>query len=647
MPLLWICAVPEQSQRLRCSSKKNGVRMRLRLPDGGALAAKLSNAGAPAVSATGRLAKEYSIVGIVDAVPGDVCGSPLEGSPGAQSVQEVRIWQEYYNFPLDGYTVLARRAFKFEKPLQVSAFYPSLGSDPVDMDHNKNSGAPFLPFLYVDGDVGSLRGHVNGELSSQSSLSEALVEWGFEDVSWENILASVVVEPISWMILHRKWCSMLWLGRWRIPIDVFPDFPPGDWTQARANKHDQCIGEGFPRLDADMFDSLLEALQRWRPIIRSAVDEDDFAEEDLIMYTAARFCRQMSLVLRRSSQPRGGHAQYSSKAIISSIFFERMLGSHMHIKDAIPSAMSTIFPNSGLSELSRRAAYPKASTISSSHVALDMAYMAMRPLRCPGGPMPHPVYAWADSSPQSGRNWFMMMERSGEMDQILDAAIASESLARSRPDWDDHEEAEEADLGEFSTHHQALEVALRTHACVPVALGSGKTGLEDKIAAKLHADIMEMRSLENVRDHLSATVSWTTDLGTEISMPTFRSLDWRKLLPEWRLAGLLSADTGCDDDATDDVIQSVADLMARTEIHCSQPSKRVRGVPTRTRATNASPRNRNVFGPGFLESAKWRGPSGRHMCSHGVSFLGVRVHVRARWPSAYMSPVRGCRMPPV
>eukprot|EP00974_Lingulodinium_polyedra_P026969 2600853-Lingulodinium_polyedra.AAC.1 len=93
-------------------------------------------------------------------------------------------------------------------------------------------------------------------------------------------------------------------------------------------------------------------------------------------------------------------------------------------------------------------------------------------------------FGWADSSPQSGRNWFMLMHTLLKADLAPTVVRAADTLTRSRDDLQDHQESEVVSMSDTLQLNSTL-AHLRDHKGVPVALGSGKASTEDKISAML------------------------------------------------------------------------------------------------------------------------------------------------------------------
>lgn len=125
----------------------------------------------------------------------------------------------------------------------------------------------------------------------------------------------------------------------------------------------------------------------------------------------------------------------------------------------------------------------------------------------------------------------MLMHAAIQQDALVAAADAANRLSKSRPDFYEHFEAEDLDIEEVKALHQALLQAVTHHKCIPVALGSGKVSLEDKVACLLHATGCECVDARSLQRHLNSFVSWTTDLGTEALLPSFQAKGLSSVLP--------------------------------------------------------------------------------------------------------------------
>ncbi|CAL1151620.1 unnamed protein product [Cladocopium goreaui] len=287
--------------------------------------------------------------------------------------------------------------------------------------------------------------------------------------------------------------------------------------------------EGRFFLDPQKFSILADRVRSWAPaILAHCNDEDESRALRMDILDTISFLERGQRCLETKTS---GHVQYPSQTLISAACLGNLLGSNEHVCNVVPLSLQVALPGVDLSNLLRNASFPKASTIGRAGSALDFAFLLECRERWCNVPCLH--YAWADSSPQCGREWFMLMHTSVCMDAVVNACNAANMLTRCRPDLSDHFEAEDADVEQQPRLHTVLLDAIHTHKCIPVALGSGKVSVEDKTSCLLHAMSLECSSRVGLRCHLDNVVSWTTDLGVEAQLPQFQAKHLDSILPTY------------------------------------------------------------------------------------------------------------------
>ena len=333
------------------------------------------------------------------------------------------------------------------------------------------------------------------------------------------------------------------LGHWFIPPnspDLFDEleFPP---EQVRSKLFTAPAQHWSASVSPDQVARWMERLRTWAPsILQDAEDEEDGNTRRLELCDTLR-CFD---VLRQQLQPLPRPAQYPSHILISSVFLAFLLGSRKHMIEAVQLSMRVALPELDLEALLKHIQVPRTTTLARASTYLDFAFLQFCKRKWKS--QQYTFYAWADSSPQSGREWFMLMHACVSSTDMLALFQAVNYLARSRPDFTDHHEAEEADIEEHIRCNMLVQATLYHHRCIPVAMGSGKTSLEDKAACLLHAMGLECDGLDSVAPHLRNVVSWTSDFGTEVQVPAFQSLDWKSLLPSWMHVKLPVDSDVCD-----------------------------------------------------------------------------------------------------
>ena len=229
---------------------------------------------------------------------------------------------------------------------------------------------------------------------------------------------------------------------------------------------------------------------------------------------------------------------------------------HEHVVPLMPPAVKPLLVEAmeGL-----RWRIPSWST--SLHLALDVGVMTwQRHIHHEqrGKPMCS-RYGFADSSPQGGRDWLVSVVRTvmpGDLRQFFSAVVflsrdlemeahtGAAAVADDPDAWPELPARQE--VGGYASRAQAfshIADAIQARTCVPVALGSGKTALEDKVSALLYAFWLEV-GLDRLVEFLESFVSFTSDMGAERGIPDFASVDIREALPKWLVNSQIVEDSG-------------------------------------------------------------------------------------------------------
>ena len=276
----------------------------------------------------------------------------------------------------------------------------------------------------------------------------------------------------------------------------------------------------------ERFALLANRVRSWATcLLASCSDDDEAAALQMDILDTIHFFESG----RKALEWGGVSDQFPRNTLIHAVCLGSNLGSNKHVSTAIPIALKVSLPQMDLSHFMNRLRFPHASTIGRAGPALDFAYLLTMRKTWSDSNWCHS--AWADSSPQAGREWFMLMHAAIQQDALVAAADAANRLSKSRPDFYEHFEAEDLDIEEVKALHQALLQAVTHHKCIPVALGSGKVSLEDKVACPLHATGCECVDARSLQRHLNSFVSWTTDLGTEALLPSFQAKGLSSVLP--------------------------------------------------------------------------------------------------------------------
>eukprot|EP00969_Alexandrium_andersonii_P112740 4982158-Alexandrium_andersonii.AAC.1 len=130
------------------------------------------------------------------------------------------------------------------------------------------------------------------------------------------------------------------------------------------------------------------------------------------------------------------------------------------------------------------------------------------------------LYLQADSSPQFGRDWFIleysMIQGSApaykRMSELIDRLATLDALANAFRRDGRLSECAEMQKRECA---DAVRAAIDTHIPVPTSLGSKRSSLAHKLHCLIHNLILDFGDLESVCRWCSRVVRFTSDQGTE------------------------------------------------------------------------------------------------------------------------------------
>ena len=152
-----------------------------------------------------------------------------------------------------------------------------------------------------------------------------------------------------------------------------------------------------------------------------------------------------------------------------------------------------------------------------------------------------PVYIWADSSPQAGANWLLSMVLSIRADVLQETAKAARYLASSAGSIASEAEMEEdfdACLRRRSDAGRTISSNMVVHSQIPVALGSGASGVEHTLRCMVHKCFVETSSASACRRFFRRTRGCCVDVGVEFSLSDANGVDAMDLMPAWTRAAV-------------------------------------------------------------------------------------------------------------
>ncbi|CAE7832485.1 unnamed protein product [Symbiodinium sp. CCMP2592] len=472
---------------------------------------------------------KFALHGIMSICPGISADDLLSEYPKRS---ELGVWRSFWTAQGSLYTVLVKECLVFQEPQEVHTYLDVRHAEPRPLRGRPNALSPFLPsnckperMLNVPGvlwqcDSSSRIGNM--------TVQDALQRWGLELT--EASVAVPVVQPVAGLIVRGAWSSVGLLGHWTLPQELFEtaDFPPDELKEKlfRQEPH------WSTTLSHQQVSLLADRVRSWAPVLLTNSNEEAAGLMQLELADMIQWFETLQRNLEH--QPRPSH--YPSHVMIAAVFLAFLLGSRTHMAEAIPLALKLALPGLDFDDLAKHVKCPKTTTLARASTYMDFAYLML--CRERWKQTPHLLFAWADSSPQSGREWFMSMEACIPESSLIETFQVVNKLIRARPDLQDHFESRELDLDELLHCSRTLQANLLHHKNIPVAMASGKTRLEDKVSCLLHVLALESDSRAFLTQQLSRVVSWTTDLGLEVQVPQFQAKDPETLVPTWLHASL-------------------------------------------------------------------------------------------------------------
>lgn len=169
------------------------------------------------------------------------------------------------------------------------------------------------------------------------------------------------------------------------------------------------------------------------------------------------------------------------------------------------------------------------TTLQRSEMALDVAlqiFHRMSLSECNGVLK----YAWGDSTSKYGLELFNSRYRWLQKSQSIALARAWKYLCTHPHDDDaampnvELRRCESSDL---------LFQNIHLHTLPPQCLGDKRTALSDKVAAYVHACLLESSSLEDLEVNFAEHVSWCSDMGVASGLASFHVTEVERVLPPW------------------------------------------------------------------------------------------------------------------
>ncbi len=340
--------------------------------------------------------------------------------------------------------------------------------------------------------------------------------------------AVLVARPFAEPLLSGVWDGFVWLARWPA---LWESYPPRTFRESAPR-----VGE---RTDNSAVSSC--TLERWAQQLRSwvpAAVEAHGAQARKDLEHMVRGLQSLGgAALQRELRESGVLSSRGTRWTSEEVAVAFAVSLQTRSAEGVRECVQVLSRGLMAPELAGEA--PSGPTIRKMYLPMDTAFMLLQRTRAP---RVCARYVWADSSPQGGRDWLLSRSTEVESDgaPLLELMAAANTLARAVQGADAGRTAEAPTLQERQECVRLLRSSLHEHTHPPAAMGLRQTNAAHKTAAFLHSLSLEVPP-EHMLRALRNVVSFTADMGTEMSIPNFHSR-WKALMPAWRQQCVLRSD---------------------------------------------------------------------------------------------------------
>ncbi|CAE7253642.1 unnamed protein product, partial [Symbiodinium necroappetens] len=403
------------------------------------------------------------------------------------------LW-EYFNYPADAYTVRVARCFKYATPVFLG------------FDRHRLNGLvcePGVPTADLARAQAACVSDREQKFLSGEDLQHAL---GISDQQFAEFLANPIIFRRAWSLVEADAASLLADSQSCGSATIAFGDEEVEERQAETFEWEQLVCR---------LDSFVASLGGGRKV------QQGFAHPSL-----------------------GKGNRFDIATMVSSLAAAMHLRNRTELRSTVQNIVESLFsPIDFDSTVWEK--IPSGPTLSRSQLLIDAAlcgYMRER-----FSQHDFVLYLLADSSPQAGHDYLLstaVMIRRDELQKCADAA------KYMRASWDDFVSAYKNDdhnkMKDIATSRQlhgcTLKSCILTHRLLPMAMGSGASGLDHKASALARSLFAETQSLPDLQRVLSQVVSFTTDMGTEFSIADMAGLTLKEILPSWASEGQLERD---------------------------------------------------------------------------------------------------------
>jgi hypothetical protein len=458
-----------------------------------------------------------------------------------RSQQYSLLW-EYYRQPLDAASLLISDVFPVAEPRQVHVMQrqATIGTNSVHLGSAAIIRLGVRGIFHVGDDLitGQMFLGPGPDGLHRRPVADILLQKGLLEHQFEQIPMLCVPAPIVSLVLAGRWSELLWLARWP---RIFTEWPPAEWISNHAGKH--YAPRNTAVVSTSMLQTLSADLRGWAPRIVSDTmdgddDEDDGGRTVMRLEQHIRWLDDVVSNMRQESRMRGGHQQVTDEDVchvIRCLLFSKRLRQQTQVAESVEKALQLL--PLGLREMALQPLdrgwlqIPSASSLQRFQLSFDVGFMLWR--RAHLSTMPAARFGFADASPQGGRDWFLIKVHTIENSKLVELMEAVTSLHKLHAMAVlNNEDEPMLIMGEVDRVQLADLIfdTIKVSTSPPVALGLGKTSLQDKAAALCYAFFLEC-GWDLLPGFLNSFSSFTTDMGTEMKLNEFASINFNKLLP--------------------------------------------------------------------------------------------------------------------
>ena len=527
MPLLWLASVAHRSER--SAQKKSAKRRRLTLVLDEWLQGRFTECGikCDAAGPVQTEATRYKVVALLDIEPGTTWDGACTAWP-----PEAEALKRYYEHAADAYSVKVKRVFRLLEPLPLWAMVGARG-----LVRAATPASPvFTPAGFEPESTSHVMGHSasgGGDDGQARSVADVIAQWGYSAVDLSAAQAYACVDPIACAVAQGRWQWLVWLGRWQVQVNPLPGFPSEEWRQERSGetdvRHHAEITEGHVT-------ALMGNLRRWLPWILAAAGEDAMTERmevEMALTWLGRLQHHLGGAQAQRSHVRSGSAADGDRGdprvwcstMVASHFMASYLSNFDHIGRAASLGVEVLFPGCFTTVAMQKASYRvSTSYLRKRQVAFDAAYLLY--MRREFALDKFTRWAWIDSSPQAGRDWFQCKEQ-----YIKDADLAKVAKAVDKLILSSNGDAMGSD--DLKECNSVIAACVHVHMKAPMAKGQGCSGVEHLASCFAQCNLLEAGDVATLQRYLSEYVSLTSDMGVESGIRSFKISSIKDVLPEW------------------------------------------------------------------------------------------------------------------